>query len=239
MKKQRILKTCAIIVAAGSGSRMNMDINKQYIEISGKSVLARTLQVFNDCSYINEIIVVVNENDIFFCKNNIIDSYDLNKVKSIVAGGKERQNSVYNGLMEVSIETDIVLIHDGARPFISVESIKNSISSAEEFGGSVVAVPVKDTIKVADEQGIISHTIDRSTLWSIQTPQAFKYSLIINAHNKAIDDEFNGTDDSVLLERLGQKLKLVMGGYDNIKITTKEDLLVAETIIKAQDNETL
>ena len=238
MKKHNEFKTSAIIVAAGRGSRMNMDMNKQYIDIAGKPILARTLQVFNDCSLIDEIILVVNENDIFYCKQNIIDFYEFYKVKIIVAGGDERQKSVFKGLMEVSSRTDIVLIHDGARPFVSEESIINSITSAEEFGGSVVAVPVKDTIKMADSQGIISQTIDRNILWSVQTPQTFKYSLIINAHNKALEDNFSGTDDSILLERLGYKLKLVMGGYDNIKITTKEDLLIAEAIVKAHENET-
>jgi 2-C-methyl-D-erythritol 4-phosphate cytidylyltransferase len=230
-------KASAIIVAAGRGSRMNMDINKQYIEVAGKPVLARTLEAFNDCSFIDEIIVVVNEKDIIFCKQHIIDFYEFNKVKTIVAGGDERQKSVYNGLKEVNIETDVVLIHDGARPFINEESIKESISAAMEFGGSVVAVPVKDTIKTADSHGIISQTIDRSTLWSIQTPQTFKYDLIMYAHKSAIEDGFIGTDDSVLLERLGYKLKLVMGGYNNIKITTKEDLIVAEAIVGQGDIE--
>lgn len=239
MKVQNKLKTSVIIVAAGRGSRMNMDINKQYIDVAGVPVLARTLQVFNECDFIDEIIVVVNENDIIYCKQYIIDSFDFYKVKTLVAGGEERQKSVYNGLMEVNTKTDIVLIHDGARPFISEESILNSISNAEEFGGSVVAVPVKDTIKMADKEDIISHTIDRSTLWSVQTPQTFKYDLILKAHNKAIEDNFFGTDDSVLLERLGQKLKFVMGGYDNIKITTKEDLIIAEAIIKARELKTV
>ena len=235
MKNSNKLKVSAIIVAAGRGSRMNMDINKQYIEVAGKAVLARTLQVFNDCDSIDEIIVVVNENDIIFCKQNIVDFYEFSKVKTLVAGGDERQKSVYNGLKEVNEQCDIVLIHDGARPFISEESIKNSIWASVEFGGSVVAVPVKDTIKMANTQGIITQTIDRSTLWSVQTPQTFKYDLVMSAHKSAIKDGFIGTDDAVLLERLGHQLKVVMGGYDNIKITTKEDLIVAEATIKMRE----
>lgn len=234
MKNSSKLKVSAVIVAAGRGSRMNMDINKQYVEVAGKAVLARTLQVFNDCDIIDEIIVVVNENDIIFCKQNIVELYEFNKVKTLVAGGDERQKSVYNGLKEVNEQCDIVLIHDGARPFVSEESIKSSIGASFEFGGSVVGVPVKDTIKAANMHGIITQTIDRSMLWSVQTPQTFKYKLIMDAHESAIDDIFSGTDDAVLLERLGYQLKVVMGGYDNIKITTKEDLIVAEAILKAR-----
>lgn len=234
MKKTEKVRASAIIVAAGKGTRMNMEINKQYIELEGKPVLARTLGEFQDCVQIDEIVLVVNEADILFCKKQIIEQYGLDKVKAIVAGGTERQKSVFNGLEAVRQDAEVVLIHDGARPFVSLESIQNSISAAMEFGGSVVAVPVKDTIKMSDGNGFISQTIDRSSLWSIQTPQAFRLDLIMKAHQKAVEDEFQGTDDAVLLERLGYQLKLIMGGYDNIKITTKEDLLIAEAIIKAR-----
>lgn len=220
----------AVVVAAGRGTRMNMDINKQYIEISGMPVLARTLQVFEDCDFIDEIVVVVSPQDILYCKQNIIDAYGLEKVKSLVSGGSERQTSVYNGLKEVDMHCDIVLIHDGARPFISRGSILDSVRSAFEFGAACVAVPAKDTVKVCDQEGFIKETLDRSALWMIQTPQTFRYDLIMRAHQKALEDGFNGTDDAVLMERLGYRTKLVMGSYYNIKITTQEDLIIAEAI---------
>jgi 2-C-methyl-D-erythritol 4-phosphate cytidylyltransferase len=234
MKKVSDKRVCAIIVAAGKGSRMNMDINKQYIEICGKSVLARTIQVFEDCSWVDEIILVVNEFDIIYCKQYIIDVYGFSKVKFLVAGGETRQESVRNGLLQVNKECGIVLIHDGARPFASDESIIESIRIAAEFGAACVAVPVKDTIKSADNEGFVQMTLDRSTLWSIQTPQTFRYDIIMEAHNSASDAGFIGTDDAMLVERLGYKMKLVTGSYYNIKITTKEDLILARAIVLSE-----
>ncbi|MDP4180158.1 MAG: 2-C-methyl-D-erythritol 4-phosphate cytidylyltransferase [Bacillota bacterium] len=220
----------AVIVAAGSGTRMKMDKNKMYLEICGEPVLARTLQVFQDCELINEIILVTNSSDIFFCKQHIIDRYGFDKVGKIVAGGKERQNSVFNGLCELNENTGIALIHDGARPFVDEEILKNSINAAREYGSTGVAVPVKDTIKITDEEAFVKDTPDRRTLWAIQTPQAFKYELIYNAHKKALEEGFIGTDDAVLVERMGYRMKLIMGSYFNIKITTREDLAFAEAI---------
>ncbi|MFZ5987394.1 MAG: 2-C-methyl-D-erythritol 4-phosphate cytidylyltransferase [Bacillota bacterium] len=237
MKKGQKLNISVVVVAAGKGTRMNMDINKQYIEVCEKPVLARTLQVFEDCDHIGEIILVVNESDIFYCKQNIIEAFSFDKVKSLVAGGAQRQNSVYNGLIEVSKDTDIVLIHDGARPFINEEIIIDCAKAALEFGASTAAVPVKDTIKSSDKEGFVEKTLDRSTLWSIQTPQAFLYNKILGAHLKALEDGFTGTDDTVLTERMGIRTRLVMGSYDNIKITTREDLVFAEAIINKEIKE--
>jgi len=236
MKKSNDVFVSAVVVAAGKSSRMNMDTNKQYIEIGGVPVLARTLLAFQNCDKVREIIVVVNGQDILFCKQEIIDNYDLDKVKKLVAGGEERQESVYNGLIEVSEKCDIVLIHDGARPFVREESIYESISAAFEYGASCVAVPSKDTIKSADDDGFVNRTLDRKKLWIIQTPQAFRYELIMDAHRKAMEDGFKGTDDAVLVERLGLPLKLIMGSYDNIKITTQEDLIIGEAIAESRDD---
>jgi len=235
MKKPYDLFVSVVIVAAGKGTRMNMDINKQYMDILGKPVLARTLQVFDDCSYIDEVVLVVNEQDILYCKNDIVEYYGFDKVKALVSGGSERQDSVFNGLKEVTSGCDIVLIHDGARPFVREKSIIDSINDAREYGASCVAVPVKDTIKTSDTKGFINETLERSVLWSIQTPQAFRYDLIMNAHKSASSDGFLGTDDSILVERLGFKVKLVMGSYDNIKITTQEDLVTAEAIAGSRE----
>lgn len=226
------LNTSVVIVAAGMGKRMGTKINKQYIEIKQKPLLARTIQAFEDFEDINEIILVVGENDIFHCKKHVIEEYGFAKVKSIVVGGKERQNSVYNGLKEVAKESDIVIIHDGARPFVTKNIISESIQIASEFGASVVGVPVKDTIKQIDDLGFIEKTLDRKYIWSIHTPQTFKYELIMRAHKVAIEEEFLGTDDTVLVERLGIKVKPIMGTYDNIKITTKEDIAIAQAILE-------
>lgn len=228
-------KVSAVIVAAGKGLRMNMDENKQFIEISGKPVLARTVQAFEDCSGVDEIIIVVNEEDIIFCKHNIVDEYGLNKVSVIAAGGATRQESVFNGLRQLEGMDGVVLIHDGARPFISCERILENIAAAEEYGACCEAVPVKDTVKQADACGMVEQTLDRESLWAVQTPQSFKYDIILMAHENAAAEGFNGTDDATLVERLGYPLKLIKGNYFNIKITTQEDLVFAEAIAKSLD----
>lgn len=230
MRKIRDLFISAVIVAGGKGKRMNTDINKQYIEIDGIPVLARTLSPFQDCGLVDEIVLVVCKEDIIYCKQNIVDVYGLDKVKIIVSGGAQRQNSVYNGLLGVDKQCDIVLIHDGARPFITVDNITDSIIAAKEHGAAGLAVRVKDTVKTADNKGFITGTVDRERLWFIQTPQTFKYEIIKRAHEKAIEDGFIGTDDAMLVERIGQRVVLVEGSYNNIKITTQEDLVNAETI---------
>lgn len=231
MKNDAHVPVYAIIVAAGRGSRMNMDINKQYADICGKPVLARTIQAFEDSGMVDDIIVVVNEQDIIYCKQTIVERYGFGKVRVLVAGGETRQESVSRGLREAG-DDGVILIHDGARPFITVEIIDSSIVAAEEFGAACVAVPVKDTIKSADSEDFVVSTLNRSSLWSIQTPQSFKAYIIKEAHRVAEQDGFSGTDDAVLVERLGYKLKLVMGSYFNIKITTREDLVLAEAIGK-------
>ncbi len=222
----------AVIVAAGQGTRMNMNVRKQFIGIAGVPVLARTIKAFEDCELINEIIVVVNSSDIMYCKQAIVDCYGFKKVKVIVSGGNERQDSVFNGLRQVDQECSVVVIHDGARPFVENEHIRSCIEAANEFGAASLAVPVKDTIKSGDADGFVSQTLERKHLWSIQTPQGFRYPVIIKAHEKAIEEGYTGTDDCVLAERLGIRTKLVTGSYYNIKITTKEDIAIAEAIVQ-------
>ncbi len=236
MKKNRQLTASAIIVAAGKGTRMNLEQNKQYIDIGDIPVLARTIRAFEDCEAIEEIVLVVNEEDILFCKQEIVDLCEFTKVKCIVAGGRERQESVYNGLGEVDGDCGVVLVHDGARPFIGEEDICACIDAAWQYDAACVAVPVKDTIKIADGDGFIVNTPERSLLWAMQTPQGFKYDLIMEAHKKAREEEFTGTDDAVLAERAGAKVKLVKGSYFNIKITTQEDLILAESIAEFHES---
>lgn len=222
--------TAAVITAAGKGTRMNSDINKQYIEIAGIPVLARTVSVFQQCGAIDNIILVVNEEDINYCKHNIVEQYNFTKVTSLVVGGAERQNSVYRGLCALGKDCGIVLIHDGARPFVTNKNIVDCINAVKSFDACGVGVRLKDTVKVSDLNGFVSETPDRSNLWSIQTPQGFSYDIIMNAHEAALRNNFTGTDDMVLVERLGIPVKIVEGDYQNIKITTPEDIAVGESI---------
>lgn len=231
MKKVEKGIVSVIIVAAGKGTRMNSHINKQYLDLCGLPVLARTINAFQKCKLVDEIILVVNKDDIVYCKKEIIDIHDFVKVTQIVGGGDKRQQSVLNGLNCVNNKAEVVLIHDGARPFIKQDIIVESIITASKFGAACAAVPVKDTIKRSGEEGFIKETLQRENLWAVQTPQAFKYPLIKEAHRQALNDNFEGTDDSILAERLGLPVKIVMGSYDNIKITTMEDLLVGEAIL--------
>jgi 2-C-methyl-D-erythritol 4-phosphate cytidylyltransferase len=228
-----IEKATAIITAAGKGTRMNSDINKQYIDIAGIPVLARTIAAFENCEAIVDIIVVVNEDNIEYCRRNIIEQYNFSKVKALVSGGYERQNSVYKGLCAVDSHSKIVLIHDGARPFVSKKNIIDCIIAAKEYGAGGIGVKLKDTIKICDQNGFVTTTPDRSRLWSIQTPQAFTYDIIMDAHKMAIQSGYIGTDDLVLVENQGIQVKIIEGGYQNIKITTPEDLVIGESIVKA------
>ena len=220
-----------VIVSAGRGSRMKADINKQFLKIGDKEVIAHTIDKFYNNENIGEIIIVVREDEKEFFKENVIDKYGYKNIK-IAFGGKERQDSVYNGLKALDKNCEIVLIHDGARPFVTDEIIEKSIECAQKYNCAIVGVPVKDTIKIVNENNDVCDTPSRNKLWSIQTPQVFDYSLIMKAHEKAKVDKYYGTDDSMLMEYLGYNVKVVEGSYNNIKITTPEDLKIAEEILR-------
>lgn len=220
----------ALIVAAGKGKRFGAGFNKQYFKINNKEIIARTLDVFEEADLIDSIVVVVSEDEVDYFRENIVERYGYKKVLKIVAGGQERQHSVYNGLLHCK-DADIVVIHDGARPFIKEEHILESIKKAEQFGASAVAVKVKDTIKIAKDEYFES-TPDRNTLYAVQTPQTFRYNLILSAHKYAIEKNILSTDDTSLVELMGEKVRIVEGSYDNIKITTPEDAVFAEFILK-------
>lgn len=230
----RRTEVTAIITAAGKGTRMNSDINKQYIKIAGIPVLARTISAFENCCEIDDIILVVNEEDISYCMHEIVKKYGFKKVGNLVSGGAERQNSVYKGICAIKENCGVVLIHDGARPFVTDRNIVDCINAAKVYGACGVGVRLKDTVKVSDENGFVSSTPDRNSLWSIQTPQGFDYNIIKDAHEKALQIGYTGTDDMVLAERLGIPVKIVEGDYRNIKITTPEDLIIGESIISSQ-----
>lgn len=228
-------KATALIMAAGKGTRMNADINKQYMEIAGIPVLARTLGAFQKCDEIDAIVIVINEDELNLCKNNIVERYNFTKVKALVSGGSERQNSVYKGLCSLEDKDGLVLIHDGARPFVSQQNIIDCISAIKTYGACGVGVRLKDTLKISDRDGFVAQTPDRSNLWSIQTPQGFYIPIILAAHEKAIQDDFLGTDDMMLVERQGIPVKIVEGSYQNIKITTPDDLIIGESISAKMD----
>lgn len=221
----------AVIVAGGKGKRIGGDIPKQYIKLKDKEIIAYTLEAFINIEEISEIILVVPENDIEYCHENILKKYGYEKWVKIAAGGQERQDSVYNGLSACK-NNDIVLIHDGARPFVSDKIIRECIACAYKAGACTAAVPVKDTIKTVDSSGVVIDTPDRSRLYAVQTPQAFKYELILNAHKKWRSDirRKPATDDTQMAEYMGVKVQIVKGSYDNIKITTPEDIILGEIL---------
>ena len=223
-----------VIVAAGTGSRMNMGINKQFIKLKGKEIIAYTIEKFYNNSNIEDIVVVVKEDEAEFFDKEIIEKYNFKNIK-IAYGGKERQDSVYNGLKLLDKKCDVVLIHDGARPFVSDKIIDNSIEKVKEHKAIVVGVPVKDTIKVIDNDKNIVDTPNRSVLWAVQTPQTFSYKILIDAYEDAFKNSFYGTDDAMLVERIGYKVKMIEGSYNNIKITTQEDLNVSSQLLNIQD----
>lgn len=225
------MKVSVVIPAAGQGKRMKATKNKQFLLLNNKPILAHTISKFSEIDLIDEIIVVAKKEEITYCKKEVVSKYDFSKVKKIISGGKTRQESVYNGLKEVSLNSDFVLIHDGARPLIRKQTIEKMIRKVANFDAVAVGVFVKDTIKEINDSNFIVRTPKRENLIRIQTPQIFTRKLIITAYKKAFDDNFVGTDSSCLVERLGTNVKFVKGSYENIKITTPEDLNFAEDIL--------
>jgi len=221
------MKITAIILAAGTGERMCCDCNKAFVKLN-KPLLYYSLLPFEQHKEVNNIIIVLHGNDIDECKQ-LVAKYNITKVSDIIIGGETRQQSSYNGV-SAATDSDIIMIHDAARPFVTKDIVTNSISDAEQHGASVVAVQVKDTIKQA-EQNTITKTLDRNNLWEIQTPQTFKADLIKQAHEQAKEDNLKATDDAALVEHLGKEVKITQGSYDNIKITTPKDLKFAQHLL--------
>ncbi|WP_308001220.1 2-C-methyl-D-erythritol 4-phosphate cytidylyltransferase [uncultured Clostridium sp.] len=219
----------AIVLAGGRGKRMNYHKSKQFIEIKGKPVLVYTLEKFIYNKSIDEVILVLPEDEVDYCKKEVLQKYSL-KVDRIVIGGKERQDSVFNAL-EAMEKADIVLIHDGARPFINEKIIEEGIKYANIYGAAAPGVTPKDTIKVKNEDNISVDTPDRNMLVAVQTPQCFKYDEIYQCHRKIKEENAIVTDDTSVVERYGHKVYLYEGDYTNIKITTPEDLILAERLI--------
>ncbi len=222
----------AVILAAGKGLRMGGQTQKQYLMLGETPVLCHTLKVFDSVDEISEIVLVVSRSNQKFCRAEILKYSNMKTYVKIVSGGEKRQDSVYNGLISTTNKDDIVVIHDGVRPFVTQENIKECIKKAKSCKALTMAVPVHDTLKEVRQDKSIEKTIDREKIWFTQTPQAFAYNLILDAHENAKTTGFLGTDDASLVEELGVSVYVVMGSKFNIKITTKEDLALAEAMLR-------
>ncbi|MGR3766453.1 2-C-methyl-D-erythritol 4-phosphate cytidylyltransferase [Rossellomorea sp. NS-SX7] len=220
-----------VIPAAGQGKRMKAGKNKLLLELDSCPVIIHTLRVFDQDPSCKGIYLAIHPGD-REALQKLIQRYNIQKVVKLVEGGEERQHSVYNALLE--IDHEIVLVHDGARPFIKPTMIHHLVKEAKSSGAAIAAVPVKDTIKKV-KGGVVEETVERSSLWMVQTPQAFRVSLLKRAHREAAEAEFLGTDDASLVERLNIDVSVVESDYDNIKLTTPEDLYFAEAIVKKQE----
>lgn len=228
------MKCTAIILAAGQGKRMKTKVQKQFLMLQGKPLLYYSLACFQKSDEIQEIVVVTGKESIDYCRNEIIEKYGFTKVKCIKEGGKERYDSVYAGLEACSADTDYVFIHDGARPFVTEDIIKRTKEGAVTYQACIAGMPSKDTVKIVDENNMVSVTPERSKVWSVQTPQVFLYSLIKEAHDIARSISMQGiTDDAMVVEQYkNTPVHIVEGAYENIKITTPEDILMAEKILE-------
>lgn len=220
-----------VIVAAGLGRRMKSNINKQYLLLKEKPIVAHTIEKFENNKYVDEIILVTKDDEKEYCRINVVEKYNYKKIKTIVSGGSQRQDSVYNGLKLCNDKTRVVLIHDGVRPFIKTEEINEIIKETLRSDACVIGVKVKDTIKIINDKNEIIDTPNRENLWAVHTPQGFSYRLILEAHKKSQSQGWIVTDDSMLVERLGRKVTMIEGSYENIKITSPEDLYIAESIL--------
>lgn len=232
----RNTKIVAVVLAAGQGKRMNTSVAKQFLHLKEKPILYYSLNAFQKTSSIDEIVLVASKDQLEYCKNEIVGLYQLDKVKVIIEGGKERYNSVYNALSNIQ-SADYVLIHDGARPFIRSKQIENIIHEVKLCNACIIGTPVKETIKVVDDYKFITATPNRNSMWAAQTPQAFQFDLLRRAYDALYQDEeirkLTITDDAMVYEQYIQKpVKMITGEYNNLKITTPEDLWLANAILE-------
>lgn len=232
MRSTPQVKVTAIIPCAGQGKRMGSAVNKLFLDLGGHPLLAYTLDIFQSNSLIDEVILVASSGDLDFCRQEIVDKYGYSKVKQLVLGGKERQDSVHNGLINLDKKTELVLIHDGARPFLNKDILERAIDAGLKKGAAVVGVPAKDTIKIVNNDQSVKETPDRQYIWQVQTPQVFRKEVILKAYQEAAEKGWTGTDDASLVEKLGMPVYMVKGDYMNIKITTPEDLIFAGEMLR-------
>ena len=222
------MKVGAIIPAAGRGKRIGALVPKQFLEIQGKPLLHHTLTVFASCKLIDYVVLVMPRTDVDEMGEDWLNKYEI--VREVVVGGEQRQDSVYNGFNSLEKGTDIVVVHDGVRPFTTPQMITATVEAAQQHGAAITAIPVSDTVKQAAD-GFVKQTVSRDGLWRVQTPQAFQYGLLQQAFKKAKKDSYYVTDEGSLVEYLGERVKIVPGSELNIKITRKEDLVLGESLL--------
>lgn len=220
-----------VIAAAGSATRMGSKINKPYMLLKSRPVLAYSLDIFEEFNLVDDIVIVANPQEIDYCKREIVEKYGYRKVSQVVAGGKMRQDSVRVGLRQLGQDTDFIAVHDGARPFLTHELLEKLLKAAEQWGAAIPGVMPKDTLKFVDRDEFVRQTLDRSSVVAIQTPQLFKFEELLAAYNQAYEEGFIATDDAALFENYIGRVKIVPGDYRNIKITTPEDLKIAEVLV--------
>ncbi len=226
------MKCTAIVLAAGQGKRMNSKVQKQFLCIQGHPVLYYSLQCFEKCVWITDIILVTGKDEIEYCREQIVEKYDFQKVSAIVEGGKERYHSVYNGLMACN-QTKYVFIHDGARPFVTQEILERGLECVQQKDACAAGMPSKDTVKIVNANRVVESTPDRRFVWNVQTPQIFDYELVMDSYVNALKGDCSKiTDDAMVVEKYGNhEVVLYEGSYENIKITTPSDLVLAEEFV--------
>jgi 2-C-methyl-D-erythritol 4-phosphate cytidylyltransferase len=222
------------VPAAGRGHRMGSNTPKQFLTLGGLPLLVHSLRVLEASSAISAIVLAAPQADLDYCKKDIVEKHGFKKVRQIVAGGAERQDSVRLGLAEVGTDAEIVLVHDAVRPFLTAGMVAQVAEAAAKHGAAIVAIPMRDTVKRVGPDGLIDETVDRKLLWLAQTPQAFKRTLLEDAHARALKSGFRATDDAQLVEQLGHRVAIVEGSTDNIKVTRPEDLAMGESILAAR-----
>ncbi|MDA0739135.1 MAG: 2-C-methyl-D-erythritol 4-phosphate cytidylyltransferase [Nitrospirae bacterium] len=226
----------AVVTAGGRGVRMGTNVPKQFLSLGGVPLLVHALRTFEQSPIISEVILVVPQDDCQYCREEIIPSHGLKKVSQVVAGGKRRQDSVLNGVRAAHPETEIVVIHDAVRPFVTLDMVTQVVESTRTHGAAIVALQMRDTVKRVNADGFIQETLSREELWLAQTPQAFRRTLLLQAHAQGDADGVDATDDAFLIERMNLPVAIVQGSSDNIKITRPEDLHMGEAILTAKQN---
>lgn len=231
------INAAAIITAGGTGQRFGTEgadkLPKQFIPLSGKPIIVHSIMSFESSALISEVIVVVPDRWVEYTQQEVVEKFNLSKVSKVISGGEERQKSVEKGFCSISSKPDIVVVHDGVRPFVSVALIEEVVTEAKKSGAAIAACPSTDTIKKSTPEQSIENTLPRQDIWFAQTPQAFKYEILKNAFEKASEDGYLGTDESLLVERLGKEVRLVKSSKHNIKITTPEDIELGELILES------
>ena len=227
----------AVVPAGGRGVRMGSDVPKQFLTLGDIPLLVHALKIFESSSIISEVVLVVPEDDCAYCRDHIVPMYGLKKISQVVGGGRRRQDSVLNGIQATNPTSDIVVVHDAVRPFVTERMIADVVKAARKHGAAIVAIPLRDTVKRVNFDGLIEETLSREKLWAAQTPQAFQRDILLRAHEQGETDGVDATDDAFLVERMGLSVSVVQGSFHNIKVTRPEDLQMGQAILSANRTE--